>query len=89
MSLDHRDDEAVFRFSEEVDSHLGREGVRLEPWTLRLIGAWVIGGLLITLAVRSDGALSTVLYLVAFAIIAVWVAGFYVARSHGAHWYRS
>lgn len=86
MSLDHRDDTAVSAFTEEVDRHLGAGESGLEPWTLRLLGAWVVTGLLITLAVRSDGALSTVLYLAALLAIAVWVAGFYVARDR-AHWF--
>lgn len=89
MSLDHQDDEAVFRFSEEVDRQLGYGESGLEPWTLRFIVLWVLGGVVVTLAVRSDGALSTALYLVAFAIVATWVVGFYVARGQKAHWYRS
>lgn len=88
MSLDHRDDGAVLAFSEEVDSHLGRGESGLEPWTLRLLAMWAVSGLLITLAVRSDGVLSGVLYAVALVIVVVWVAGFYVARGEGAHWYR-
>lgn len=87
MSLDHRDDDAVLRFTEDVDSRLGREGTGLEPWSVRLVAAWAVSGALVMLAVRSDGELSTVLYLVAFAIIAVWVAGFYAARGEGARWF--
>lgn len=87
MSLDHRDDAAVLAFSQDVDSQLGREGSGLEPWTIRLVAAWLVGGVLITLAVRSDGAVSTALYVVALAIVAFWVAGFY-ARGRDAHWYR-
>jgi len=87
MSLDHQDDAAVLRFSDEVDSRLGRPGVTLESWTLRLIATWLAAGLLITVAVRTDGALSTALYLVAFVIVAVWVAGFYLARGSDSHWY--
>jgi hypothetical protein len=87
MSLDHRDDAAVLAFSEEVDSRLGRGEAGVEPWTIRLISAWVLSGLLITLAVRSDGVLGTVLYVAALAIVVVWVLGFY-ARASKTHWYR-
>ncbi len=86
MSLDHRDDGAVSAFALEVDQHLGREGSGLEPWTVRLVAAWLIGGVLMTLAVRSDGALSTVLYLATFVVVAAWVAGYYLARGDG-HWF--
>ena len=87
MSLDHRDDAAVSAFALEVDQHLGREGSGLEPWTVRLLAAWLVGGVLMTLAVRSDGAMSTVLYLATLVVVAAWVAGFYVARD-GSHWFR-
>lgn len=86
MSLDHGDDAAVSAFTEEVDQRLGRGESGLEPWTVRLLAVWLIGGALITLAVRSDGGLSTVLYLVALLSVAVWVAGFHMARS-GSHWF--
>jgi hypothetical protein len=87
VSLDHRDDGAVSAFTEEVDQRLGRGESGLEPWTVGLLAAWVLSGVLITLAVRSDGAVSTVLYLVAFVTVAVWVTGFYSARG-GSHWFR-
>ncbi len=86
MSLDHGDDAAVSAFTEEVDQRLGRGESGLEPWTVRLLGAWVLSGVLITLAVRSDGAMSTVLYLGALITVVAWVAGFYLARD-GAHWF--
>ncbi len=86
MSLDHRDDAAVSAFALEVDQHLGREGSGLEPWTVRLLAAWLVGGVIMTLAVRSDGAISTVLYLATLVVVAAWVAGYYVARD-GAHWF--
>jgi hypothetical protein len=86
MSLDHRDDAAVRAFTDEVDEHLGLGESGLEPWTLRLLGAWVLAGALITLAVRTDGGLSTALYLLGFVVVAAWVAGFYAARDD-AHWF--
>ena len=86
MSLDHGDDGAVSAFAAEIDQRLGRGEPRVEPWGARLAAVWLIGGALITLAVLSDGALSTVLYLVALLSVAVWVAGFYMARE-GSHWF--
>ena len=86
MTLDHGDQGAVSAFTEEVDQRLGRGESGLEPWSIRLVGAWVLSGALITLAVRSDGALSTVLYVAGIITIAAWVAGFYLARD-GAHWF--
>ena len=87
MSLDHRDDAAVGAFADEVDRHLGQGESGLEPWTVRLLAAWLLGGILLTLAVRTDGALSTALYLIGFVVVAAWVAGFYAARDD-AHWLR-
>ena len=87
MSLDHGDEAAVNAFTDEVDQHLGRGESGLEPWTIRLLGVWLVAGVLITLAVRSDGGLSTALYLASFVAIALWVAGFYVARDD-THWFR-
>ena len=86
MSLDHGDDGAVSAFTEEVDQRLGRGESGLEPWTVRLAAVWLVGGALITFAVRSDGALSTALYLAAMLTVAVWVAGFYMAREDS-HWF--
>ncbi len=87
MSLDHGDTIAVSAFTDEVDRRLGAGQSGLEPWTVRLLGVWILGGALVTLAVRTEGVLSGVLYLAAFITIAVWVAGFYVARD-SAHWFR-
>jgi hypothetical protein len=86
VSLDHRDDAAVDAFAAEVDSHLGSGGSGLEPWAVRLVAVWAVAGVLITLAVRSDGGLSTALYLAGFVAIALWVAGFYAARDD-THWF--
>ncbi len=87
MSLDHRDDVAVSTFADEIDQRLGRGESGLEPWTLRLLAVWVLSGVLITAGVRSDGVISTLLYLTALLTVAVWVAGFYVP-CNGGHWFR-
>lgn len=87
MALDHHDGEAVQRFCDEVDEALDRTGSGLEPWTLRLLGMWLAGGVASTLGVLTDGALSTALYLVAFAAILWWVVGFYDGRIGGTRLY--
>ena len=87
MSLDHRDEAAVDAFTDEVDRHLGDSASGLEPWAVRLVAVWAVAGVLITLAVRTDGAVGTALYLAGFLAIALWVAGFYLARGD-AHWFR-
>ncbi len=76
MSLDHRDEAAVDAFTDEVDRHLGGRSSGLEPWAVRLLAAWAVAGVLITLAVRTDGVVGTALYLAGFAAIAIWVTGF-------------
>ena len=87
MSLDHDDADAVLRFSDDVDAALSEAASGFEPWTLRLIGLWVVAGALITLAVRSNGALSTILYILGFAVVAVWAAGFHLAKGDRDRWY--
>jgi hypothetical protein len=88
MSLDHHDADAVQRFTEEVDEALAAASPDgFATWTARLVGAWLLGLALITLAVRSDGAVSTVLYLLGLAVVAFWVVGFYSARGERARWF--
>jgi hypothetical protein len=87
MSLDHADNEAVLRFTDDVERALQDAAAGFEPWTLRLLGAWVIAGALLTGAVLADGAFSTILYVLGIAVVAVSVAGFYVARGERARWF--
>jgi hypothetical protein len=87
MSLDHADDRAVLEFTQDVERELERAAPGFEPWTLRLLGAWVVAGALLTGAVLADGALSTVLYVLGIAAVAISVAGFYVASGERARWF--
>ncbi len=88
MSLDHGDTIAVSAFTDEVARRLGAGQSEFEPWTLRLLAVLVLSGALITLSVRTDGVLTTALYLAALVSITLWVAGFYLARDP-AHWFRA
>ena len=89
MTLDHHDEESVDAFVDDVDRTLSEAAPGFQEWTLRLIGCWVAGGLVMTGGVRADGGLSTVLYVVAIAILVVWVVGFYRARGERARWFNS
>jgi hypothetical protein len=89
MSLDHDDAGAVRRFSEEVDRALAEAAAGFEPWTIRLIAAWVLAGALLTVAVLTDGAVSTILYALGILLVAGWAAGFYRARGDRARWFGS
>jgi hypothetical protein len=86
MSLDHADDEAVLRFTHDVDRALEEAAPGFEPWTVRLLGAWVLAGALLTGAVLADDALSTILYVLGLAAVVLSTAGFYIARDR-ARWF--
>jgi len=75
MTLQHDDEEAVDRFTDAVDAALARGAAGKQAITIRLIGMWIAAGVSLTLAVLSDDALSTVLYIIGFALLAVALAG--------------
>jgi hypothetical protein len=86
MSLDHRDDAAVRAFTDEVDEHLGLGESGLEPGPSDCWEPGCSPAPSSRYAVRTDGGLSTALYLLGFVVVAAWVAGFYAARDD-AHWF--
>lgn len=84
--IDHQDDAAVDAFADSVAHAIEENAGGFEPWTLRLLAVWALGGVLLTLAVATDSALLGVLGLVP---LVVWVAGFYLARGERARWFGS
>ena len=86
MTLDHHDRDAVDAFVDSVERAIDDAAPGHASWTLPLIAVWIAVGVALTLAVRAEGALATLLYVVGLAGAAAWVAGFYVARGR-ARWY--
>jgi hypothetical protein len=74
-ALEHSDEAAVDRFTDAVDAALVRGSAGKQAITLRLMGMWVVAGVFLTLAVLANDALSTVLYIIGFALLAVALAG--------------
>ncbi len=75
MTLQHDDEAAVDRFTDAVDAALARGAAGRQQMTLRLIAMWVVAGILLTLAVLADDALSTILYVLGIATVVVSIAG--------------
>jgi len=75
MTLQHDDEEAVDRFTDAVDAALVRGSAGTQGMTLRLIGLWIVAGVFLTLAVLADDALSTILYIIGFAVLVLALAG--------------
>jgi hypothetical protein len=75
MSLQHDDEAAVDRFTDDVDAALARGAEGRQDETLRLLGVWVVAGVLLTLAVLASGALSAVLYVVGIVLVVASIAG--------------
>jgi hypothetical protein len=69
MTLQHDDEAAVDRFTDEVDAALRAGSAGTQDAALRLIGVWIAAGALLTLAVRTNDALSTVLYIAGIALV--------------------
>ena len=73
--LEHDDEAAVDRFTAAVDEALVAGAAGRQAITIRLIGMWVLAGILLTLAVLADDALSTILYVLGIATLVVALAG--------------
>jgi hypothetical protein len=86
MTLDHDDSAAVDAFVDRVDRAIDDAAPGYASWTLPLIALWVAVGATLTLAVRAEGTVTILLYLVGVVGVAVWVAGFYLARGR-ARWF--
>jgi hypothetical protein len=76
MTLQHDDEAAVDRFTDEVDAALRTGSVGTQDAALRLIGVWIAAGALLTLAVRTSDALSTVLYVAGIGLLVLALAQF-------------
>jgi hypothetical protein len=74
-ALEHSDEAAVDRFTDAVDAALVAGAAGRQAITLRLMAMWVVAGVLLTLAVLANGALSTILYILGFAVLVVALAG--------------
>jgi hypothetical protein len=75
MTLQHDDEAAVDRFTAEVEQALVRGAVGKQEITLRLIATWIVAGALLTLAVLTDDALSTILYVLGIAVVVLAFSG--------------
>ena len=75
MTLQHDDEAAVDRFTDAVDEALEQGAAGRQDATLRLIAFWVVAGAVLTLAVRTNSALSTILYIIGIALVVMWLAG--------------
>jgi hypothetical protein len=75
MTLQHDDEDAVDRFTASVDEALARGAAGRQDVTIRLMGMWVVAGVILTLAVLADDALSTILYIIGIALVVVSLAG--------------
>lgn len=73
--LEHSDEAAVDRFTSAVDDALAAGAVGRQAITIRLMATWVVAGVLLTLGVLAHGALSTICYLLGFAVLVLALAG--------------
>lgn len=80
--MDFDDHAAIEEFGRQVEQALDSRPRVSSLWLL--IAAWAAGGLLLTLALRTD---QDWLYILGLVVTAVWTAGFLVAKGD-ARWFR-